>query len=533
MIYKFSCVVDSKPLFEIQAYILIISLLEILKVESQSVYVHTTKRTNGAFYKWLEAKRINIVEIKPFSEKNPYCNKLQQLKTFEHLSNFDYVFLMDCDTAVLSLDGLDLTEAVYAKPVDFPNPPPVILKTLYKEAGVTYTPFKSSFPLNDENETEFNNSNGGVYIISREFLKKLTPKWKKYANWCIENANLFTPKYSKHADQVAFALAMASLDNKLTHLPLEYNFPIHISKDVLPNISPKIIHFHNELDNFYLKRIKNLSKVDKEIEKVNNFIMNTFKRSNDALGNITHKRDLGSDDLNRAFEEVERPDLLRYIVDVSRANLGFYTAHYPRVFEYSWLLAQLENEKGKRVLDIGAGVCPLPICLNESGMDVTTVDSHPTTRLQKDKANWNEWGFLDYGTINPKIKSTNIDFSQFRTREQFDCIYSISVIEHMPKKIRLGVLKKAATLLKKGGSLLLTIDLIPNTDDLWNLSEDKEVEPLEIHGNSVGLKKELTSLGFKIEFEHIQRNIHKSRTDVYYIKAVLGKKPNFFFKIFK
>src|SRR5690606_11124771 len=135
-----------------------------------------------------------------------------------------------------------------AKPVNFPNPRADILKNIYKEAVVEVTPSESSFPLNNDSETERNNCNGGVYIISNEFLKKLAPKWKAYANWCIENADIFTSKYSKHADQVAFGLAIASLEQKLTHLPLEYNFPTHVSKNLLPNITPNIIHYHGCID---------------------------------------------------------------------------------------------------------------------------------------------------------------------------------------------------------------------------------------------------------------------------------------------
>lgn len=713
MNYKFSCVVDNNPIFKAQAYIFVTSLLELVKVEPENIFVHTTNKTNEEFYQWLESKNVNIIEITPFSENNPYCNKLQQLSTFENNQDFDYVFLMDCDTALLSLEDLDLNEKVYAKTVDFPNPPSSILKTIYKKAEVAYTPFTSSFPLKDDMETEFNNSNGGLYIISNAFLKKLAPKWKANANWCIENATLFTPKYSKHADQVAFGLAMASLSEKLIHLPLEYNFPTHVPTSLLPNTSPKILHYHGEIDEHMKIKKKGLPLVDREIVKINesilenlnnsldnamfwnlryalypelgsgvgsrgdvlsykknlikyltynftekkiidvgcgdlelmkdfpfdkyigldvsteslkiskakrpdwkfinksiiddqitkadlifcfdvlihqsvkedfqemvksmvekaenrliigaynepptfsskithyyNAILNEIKKYDkfDEIGimgkyrdvsvvvasknNITHKRDIGPDNLNRAFEEVKRPDLLRYLVDVSRKALGFYTSHYPRVFEYTWLLEQLENTNGNSVLDIGAGVCPLPLCLSEMGMEVTTVDSHSTQRLPKDKANWNEWGFLDYSIINPKIQSTNVDFSQYKINKRFDSIYSISVIEHMPKKIRRNVLKKTATLLKKNGSLLLTIDLVPNTNDLWNFSEDKEVEPISVHGTTQTFKKELASLGFKIEKEHIKRNIYESRTDVYFIKAILKRKKGVFSSLF-
>src|SRR5690606_21394283 len=121
MNYIFSCVVDNKPLFKAQAYIFVTSLLDLLEVAPENIFVHTTTLNNEEFYQWLKNKKVNIVEIAPFSESNSYCNKLQQLSTFQERTDFDYVFLMDCDTAIQSLEALQLTEAVYAKPVDFPN----------------------------------------------------------------------------------------------------------------------------------------------------------------------------------------------------------------------------------------------------------------------------------------------------------------------------------------------------------------------------------------------------------------------------
>lgn len=714
MNYKFSCVVDDKPLFKAQAYILVTSLIDILKVAPIDIFVHTTKKTDEEFYIWLESKGVNLIEIDLFTENNPYCNKLQQLSTFRDRSDFDYLFLLDCDTAIQSFEGLQLTEAIYAKSVDFPNPPSSILKSIYNAADVKFTPFESSFPLNNDFETEINNCNGGVYIIHKDFVNDLASNWISYANWCLENPDLFTDKFIKHVDQVSFGLAMASLNKKVTHLSLEYNYPTHVPKELLPDIVPKIIHYHDYIDEHMKLKLVGLPLVDKEIGKINHNVLENlnhtldnsmfwnlryamypelgsgigsrggvldykrnlihyltygfanksivdvgcgdlellkdFKFNNytgldisseslkickakrpdwkfindtinsdeiikanlimcfdvlihqsrkedfqemvksmvekaqdriiigayndppsfnskithyhnsileeikkidkfDEIGvmgkyrdvsvvvatknNNTHNRGIGSEDLNRAFEEVERPDLLQYLVDVSRKNLGFYTSHYPRVFEYTWLLEQLEKEKGKKVLDIGAGVCPLPLCLSEIGIQVSTVDSHTTKRVEKDKDNWNEWGFLDYSLINPEIKSTNLNFSQYKSTELFDSIYSISVIEHMPKKTRLSVLKNAAALLKKEGYLLLTIDLIPDTEDLWNLAEDKEVEPIYEHGNINSLKKELSSLGFEIVSSKIQRNIYKSRTDVYYLKAVLKKKKGLFSFLFK
>src|SRR5690606_9057428 len=146
-----------------------------------------------------------------------------------------------------------------------------------------------------------------------------------------------------------------------------------------PTYSSKITHYYNGI----LEEIKKHDKFD-EIG-----VMGKYRDVSVIVGtknSNTHKRDIGAEDLNKAFQEMERPDLLQYLVDVSRGNLGFYTSHYPRVFEYSWLLEQLEGQSNIKVLDIGAGVCPLPLCLSDMGLNVTTVDSHSTKRLEKDKA---------------------------------------------------------------------------------------------------------------------------------------------------
>jgi 2-polyprenyl-3-methyl-5-hydroxy-6-metoxy-1,4-benzoquinol methylase len=287
-----------------------------------------------------------------------------------------------------------------------------------------------------------------------------------------------------------------------------------------PKYTSNITHFYNGI----FDEIKQYNKFD-EIA-----VMATYRDVSVVVATrhkSNHQRDISSSILNTAFLKVKRPDLLQFVVDVSRKHFGFFTSHYPRVFEYTWLLEQLEFQKNGSVLDLGAGVCPLPLCLAENNWQVTTVDAHTTVRKEKDKAEWNEWGFLDYGSINPSITSKNINFSKFKSLKSYNCIYSISVIEHMPKKSRVQILKKTASLLKKGGMLLLTIDLIPNTNNLWNFSENKEVESIEVHGNIDSFSEELKESGFEISEVQIQRDIPDSRTDLYYVKAVLRKKPIF------
>lgn len=532
--YIFSCVLDYKPIMASQTYIWLSNLLE-NNIKPKQIIVHLIGETPPEFFDYLNSIGVNIIEKEPFSGSNKYCNKLVQLETFTNQDDFDYVFLMDCDTAVVDLNGISLTDEVYAKVVDFPNPPFDILQNIFAKNDLEIETTESTFPLNGEQSTDWNNCNGGLYIISKDFLKTLAPKWIHYANLCIEQNDVFTDRYSKHADQVGFALAMASLGKKVTHLGIEWNYPTHVKFNV--DLSPKILHFHHEFNNDLSLKYVGLNKIDNSILKLNGYLkkmivselvnkqyISTVLKTKIFNNHKSHQRDIGELNLLRAIKEVKRPDLLQYIVDLSRHKFGFYTAHYPRVFEYTWIVEQLEDKKDIKVLDIGAGVCPVPLCLTDMGMRVTTVDLHPTVRLLKDKDNWNEWGYLDYSIFNKNIDSKHQDFTKVRTLKRFDCIYSVSVIEHMPRSIRLKMLKRASKLLKKGGELLLTIDIVPDTNDIWNYSEGKQVERQEEHGTMESFKNELLACGFKIVFDHIQREIFESRTDVWYLKAIRDSK---------
>ncbi|TNJ45777.1 methyltransferase domain-containing protein [Tamlana fucoidanivorans] len=698
----FSCVLDYSSVMAVQVYIWLSNLLA-NNVNPNLIYVHLVSEVPGDFLDLLNGYGINLIKKTPFDFRNKYCSKLVQLDTFSQLEDFEYVFLMDCDTAIVDLEGLDLEAEVYAKIVDFPNPPLTILKTIFEAHQLQVFETLTTFSNNNEQVTDWNNCNGGVYIISKDFLKELKPLWEKYALWSIDNAELFGKEYDKHADQVGFALAMGKLNKKVTHLSVEWNYPIHVSNSI--KVSPRIVHFHNQVNehmqlkrhtdvisneaidvinariNFSLKKhlnnslfwdyryrtcpslgsgvgsrgtvlelkktlVKRLTYGREEdsiidvgcgdlelmknmpfkkylgldvsiealvlakkkrsdwefktysinheqvseaditmcfdvlihqsnsnsfknivrglVEKANSRIvigayndkpslnstithfhnsifdevaaygkfdeLAIVKKYRDVsvlvgtVHNKTHQRDLSSQNLNKAFKEVTRPDLLQYVVDVSRCNLGFYTSHYPRVFEYTWILEQLENKSNLSVLDIGAGVCPIPLCLSDTGMKVTTVDLHSTIRKLKDKEKWNEWGYLDYSMFDKSIESKHQDFTKVKTFKKFDCLYSISVVEHMPVNIRLRMLKKASKLLKKNGELLLTIDIVPNSNYIWNYSEGKEVENQGTHGTIDSFKMELTKYGFKIISEHIKRDIFESKTDVWFVKSRLVKK---------
>jgi 2-polyprenyl-3-methyl-5-hydroxy-6-metoxy-1,4-benzoquinol methylase len=175
---------------------------------------------------------------------------------------------------------------------------------------------------------------------------------------------------------------------------------------------------------------------------------------------------------------------------------------------------------GLRILDVGAGVNPLPFVLAQRGANVVTIDNHPLQRIPGQREEWNEWGFLDYSQLDARIASLHMAYEESPDSMTFDCIYSVSVIEHLPCAVRKTWVRKFAAQLRTAGVLLLTVNLIPDTNLLWNLSEGAVVEPTSAHGEVASLLDELQAAGFSVEQTSVQRKIPDSRVDVGFMRAV-------------
>src|SRR5215208_890799 len=129
-----------------------------------------------------------------------------------------------------------------------------------------------------------------------------------------------------------------------------------------------------------------------------------------AVECLRHPYDMDDADLARARTEARRPDLLEELVATGRAVFGFFPNHYPHTLNYPWVLERLEAlPPGARVLDVGAGVSPLPIVLVQRGLRVDCIDRSPTSRTMPVTAEWNEWGFFDYSIVDVRIRSYHRD----------------------------------------------------------------------------------------------------------------------------
>jgi SAM-dependent methyltransferase len=153
----------------------------------------------------------------------------------------------------------------------------------------------------------------------------------------------------------------------------------------------------------------------------------------------------------RLFSEVERYQatfLARHyskfqngevVVNGKRLYTGDHTYGWSRQYEYPYILANMPQQPG-RVLDVGSGFNFLPFYLKEQGHEVVCVDIEPLEAL--------------YEGTGVQFKQDNI--TESKLTGQFDVIYSVSVLEHIPN--REAALANIQRLLADGGRLILTLD---------------------------------------------------------------------------
>ena len=222
-------------------------------------------------------------------------------------------------------------------------------------------------------------------------------------------------------------------------------------------------------------------------------------------------RDIQASTLIDAVPLVSEPLLLVEAIFRSRKMLGFFPDHLPRCIEYAWIVQQFSDDRPLSIVDAGAGVSVLPFMLSARGHHVITIDPHTMKRNEMAQDLWNEWGYLDYSLLDRRIQSQNISYQDTSDSLKLDAVVSVSVIEHLPYRIRKLWLEKACRQLVRGGRLLLTVDTVPFSRELWNYSEGQLVDPPEDHGSIDTLIQELSEVGFKVEHVEHATWLPKSR----------------------
>jgi hypothetical protein len=175
---------------------------------------------------------------------------------------------------------------------------------------------------------------------------------------------------------------------------------------------------------------------------------------------------------------------------------GWLTHHPPRWWEYPWTLREVRRrcQRFGLAADFGAGTSPLPIALADLGLTVNVVDPDAKTLLGR---RWgNEWDFTDYERWGIRTYKRGIEDEIFESRA-LSVAVSVSVIEHIPAATRREGLRRVAEALEDGGIFVMTVDVLPGTDYLWNRVLD-EIEPVATHGTINDLIREAHFEGLQL-----------------------------------
>lgn len=201
----------------------------------------------------------------------------------------------------------------------------------------------------------------------------------------------------------------------------------------------------------------------------------------------------------QARSMLRSPGLIAEAMRLSRVSKtyfnGWSTPHATRWWEYAWAMQQVDvsGPLAKRALEVGAGTSPTPIALRQRGFEVVVIDPDAETLLGRKVGN--EWDYTDYGAWG--ITTVRAGMEEYESANPFGVIMSISVIEHVPAAARREGFRRFGQMLTEGGLCVLTIDLIPGTNRLWNRVED-EIEPTAKHGDLDEVIEELAAVGLNL-----------------------------------
>lgn len=177
-------------------------------------------------------------------------------------------------------------------------------------------------------------------------------------------------------------------------------------------------------------------------------------------------------ELRRMIVEYARRDLPLFNGHLKNSNLhgeadGFRLTHWCRMWEYVSVFVHAVKplRPEATILDCGGAGSYFPFWLAEQGRDVTVIDiDRFHTRLSGLVAEERELSRLRFSVENMTALRA--------PAATFDCVYSVSVLEHLPKAERRKALAEMARVLKPGGVIGLTFDFGDLEVSSWNATEE-------------------------------------------------------------
>jgi len=144
-----------------------------------------------------------------------------------------------------------------------------------------------------------------------------------------------------------------------------------------------------------------------------------------------------------------------------------------RTFEYPWAFDVGALQPGMKVLEVGGSLAGFQFVLDWHGCRVVNVDPGMEAKGVGWPCDQNSIAKLNrIFRTQIELRNTTVDKAELRDGE-FDRVYCISVIEHLPASDAAAVMAHAFRCLKPGGRFILTVDLFLNVAPFASREENE------------------------------------------------------------
>ena len=127
--------------------------------------------------------------------------------------------------------------------------------------------------------------------------------------------------------------------------------------------------------------------------------------------------------------------------------------HWSRQVEWPWCIEQADLQSHHRCLDVGSGWSVLKYAVAKRSGDVVCLDNDPDS-MQKATEATRRIGAANVSHVEGDARSLPLP------DETFDRVFCVSVLEHLPGDDVSKALSELIRVLKPGGVLLLTFDVV-------------------------------------------------------------------------
>lgn len=133
-----------------------------------------------------------------------------------------------------------------------------------------------------------------------------------------------------------------------------------------------------------------------------------------------------------------------------------------RQWEYPWTYQMFQKfsiKPGMRLLDVGCACNPFMTALGDLGFYITGLDEYSS---DNPKNPYPQFGGFDRKLANKYLSFCEANMCSIPLPDNyFDCVYCISVLEHLDEQTRLQSIQEMIRVLKPGRPLIITEDYIP------------------------------------------------------------------------